>query len=283
MKFPQAITLRGLRWMLASTMVACLTIFPAIAFGQKTTGSQDALIQQTLIPEAAPSPIVFPNRTMFCENLNLLPDTSNGGAFTRITDDDELIMEFAPNGVFQYRTYTSPQGPVFLWGTEPSPVKSVMLATAGNTILSFSSQIQVLAIIVRAGVDTYVFSYAYPTSPITYSDINLNTGSLQNVNRVNICWGTAVAPSAATARVSGRVIDANGFGISGAVISATDAASGDVLRSRTNAFGYYTFDSLIVGQVYVIAASHKRYAFPEPTRTISLTEDLADFDFIANP
>lgn len=69
----------------------------------------------------------------------------------------------------------------------------------------------------------------------------------------------ALVPSAANVSVSGRVT-ANGRGVSRANVTITDA-QGNLRRAITNAFGYYRFDEVGVGQNYVIEAASKKYTF----------------------
>ncbi|MGI8812875.1 MAG: carboxypeptidase-like regulatory domain-containing protein [Pyrinomonadaceae bacterium] len=92
-----------------------------------------------------------------------------------------------------------------------------------------------------------------------------------------------LAPSAAPASVSGRVIDSYGRGVSGARITVTEASDGSSHVVLTNGFGYYTVDNLPAGELYVVTVAHKRYTFTDDTRALSLNEDVADLDFIANP
>lgn len=94
---------------------------------------------------------------------------------------------------------------------------------------------------------------------------------------------TQLAPSAAHASVSGRTVDSFGNGISGARIMIMNAASGELRHTFTNPFGYYTIDDLEIGGFYVVTVSHKRYAFTDDTRTLTLNEDFSGLDFVANP
>jgi len=79
------------------------------------------------------------------------------------------------------------------------------------------------------------------------------------------------------------VVDAYGYGISGARVAVTNAADGSQHMALTNAFGYYTVTELEVDNFYVMSVSHRRYTFTDGTRTFSLNDNLADVDFIANP
>ena len=90
-------------------------------------------------------------------------------------------------------------------------------------------------------------------------------------------------PSAAPASISGRAVTSFGYGIGGARVLVTNAATGEVSFATTSPFGYYTVGGLPVGDFYIVTISHKRYAFSDNTRTFSLNEDLAEMDFVANP
>jgi hypothetical protein len=55
--------------------------------------------------------------------------------------------------------------------------------------------------------------------------------------------------------------------------------SGEILTSRTNRLGYYTFTDLAVGETYIFNVFSKRYQFNP--KVISLTEDLDELNFTA--
>jgi hypothetical protein len=86
------------------------------------------------------------------------------------------------------------------------------------------------------------------------------------------------APTAASASVSGRILTADGRGVSNAVVTITDS-SGVARRVITGPFGYYRFDDVRVGETYVLDVTAKRYQFTP--RTVSVLDELTDVDFIA--
>ena len=59
--------------------------------------------------------------------------------------------------------------------------------------------------------------------------------------------------------------------------------SGNVRRVLTGSFGYYRFNEIDAGQTVVISIAAKRYIFANPTRIVSVQDELADVDFIAEP
>lgn len=88
-------------------------------------------------------------------------------------------------------------------------------------------------------------------------------------------------PSAAPASITGRVATQSGRGISGAVVTIFNTATGESQSYLTNSFGYYRFNDLPVSDFYVMTVSHKRYLFLEASRSFTLEEDMFNMDFIA--
>jgi hypothetical protein len=91
-----------------------------------------------------------------------------------------------------------------------------------------------------------------------------------------------IAPTAATVSISGRVTTANGQGISNALLTLT-LPDGTQRRAMTSTFGYYRFEGVEVGQVYILEAASRRYAFADPTRILALQEEVTGMDFTAMP
>lgn len=86
--------------------------------------------------------------------------------------------------------------------------------------------------------------------------------------------------TSASVPVSGRVVTANGQGISKTLVSLDDG-TGSPRTSLTNAFGYFSFDDVPTGVTYSISASNKRYQFVTPTRVMTIMEVVNDADFTA--
>jgi hypothetical protein len=92
-----------------------------------------------------------------------------------------------------------------------------------------------------------------------------------------------LAPTAATASISGRAMVKGGEGVPGVLISLTDPFSGVTWVSRTNMFGYYVFNEIPTGFPYVLVARSRRTVFYENTLSLTLLEDTTDLNFIAVP
>lgn len=87
----------------------------------------------------------------------------------------------------------------------------------------------------------------------------------------------ALAPNAANVDVGGRIIRADGVGISKAIVTLTDQ-SGNIRLVRSNSFGFYNFEEVNVGQTYTLTVTSKKHVFSP--RLLNLTEAVSDFDFI---
>lgn len=73
----------------------------------------------------------------------------------------------------------------------------------------------------------------------------------------------------------------NGHGIRNAAVTIT-GPDGTTRTAVTGSFGFYRFEDLEVGETYVITVSAKKYSFANPTRVISLNEDLNEENFVAD-
>ena len=87
-------------------------------------------------------------------------------------------------------------------------------------------------------------------------------------------------PTAAAVSVSGRVTTSSGQGVSNARVFITDSG-GNARLAITSSFGYYRFDNVAAGEIYIIAVSAKRYTFTP--QALQVNDNLANVDFVASP
>ncbi|MCZ2391127.1 MAG: hypothetical protein LC113_08625 [Acidobacteria bacterium] len=121
----------------------------------------------------------------------------------------------------------------------------------------------------------------YDAATGNFLEINLTTGAPGD-NDHNYDFGFVTAPSAAPVSVSGLVTTADGRGIINVRVSLTEE-SGAIRTALTGPFGYFRFDDVESGQGVVLAVSAKRFTFAQPRRFISLDDNIADADWVANP
>ena len=87
--------------------------------------------------------------------------------------------------------------------------------------------------------------------------------------------------TAAPAKITGRILTADGSGI--AKVSVTMTNSSGLLRTAlSSSFGYFSFDDVPVGDVYILSVSVKQFQFSENVRVIFVMQDT-DINFIADP
>ena len=263
----------------------CLSLSASFAFGQDRSATRSAIKVESssAVPEAIVSPIVYVGQNTTCADLN----ASALPALAHISED--WGIKFAksadgglPNGTF---TFTDDQTAFYprtlLDGAPAYPTRTITFTTANNParMLSFSSQVQITAVLIKAGPD----SYAYPYSPFIFSDTNLDTGDNRGISHILFCYGLPGGTTAGDGSVSGRVVNSFGVGISNARMSLVDASTGEALTAITNAFGYYTIDNIAVGEFYVLNIAHKRYKFAESSKAFSVNDSVANVDFVATP
>jgi subtilisin family serine protease len=89
-----------------------------------------------------------------------------------------------------------------------------------------------------------------------------------------------MAPSAAPVNVSGKVVGTNGRGINNVSVQAYDAMTGAIYSTSTNSLGNYNFSGLLTTHFYTVTVSAKRYYFRPDSQDFSLTDNLANVNFV---
>lgn len=92
-----------------------------------------------------------------------------------------------------------------------------------------------------------------------------------------------LGPTAAGASISGRVVLSDGSGIRNAAISITGNSLTQPRIAKTSAFGYFSIDGLAAGETYVVTVNSKRYTFSAPSQIVTLTDNIGNVDFVAEP
>jgi hypothetical protein len=85
---------------------------------------------------------------------------------------------------------------------------------------------------------------------------------------------TIQAPTAANAKVIGRLVTSNGRALSNALVVLTNTNSGETYRVRSSPFGRFSFEDLTGGNFYILEVQSKRYIFNQ--QSFTLNEDLTD-------
>ncbi|MEO7538588.1 MAG: hypothetical protein ABIV21_01040, partial [Pyrinomonadaceae bacterium] len=71
------------------------------------------------------------------------------------------------------------------------------------------------------------------------------------------------------------------LGIRNADMILTGNSLTEPLRVTTSSFGYFLFEGLQTGETYVVTVNSRRFTFQAPSRVVSLVDNIADLDFVA--
>ena len=94
---------------------------------------------------------------------------------------------------------------------------------------------------------------------------------------------TPLAPTAATASISGRILSAESGGVRNVIISLSGLSGGRARTARSTTFGFYQFENVPVGETYILTVRSNRFVFLPDTRIVTLLDDLTGMDFTAQP
>jgi hypothetical protein len=277
----------------------CVAALGTATFAQKTRAFggtrgpltvEPTISQPVISPEAAPTPttgpVLFANSNLNCSDLvgvtGFSNITANTNQFKYGTSDSNYNF---PDTSFFFKTYSTSGGPVeTIPANDPrfntkTITFSLSQGAGVHTLNDFSSQLSISAVIFKLGNDSYAFDYA--TGTFTGGTVSIS-GVQQGFSHIIFCFENSLIPTAADISVSGRVLTADGRAVSGARVAITNVATGRVYSAMTNPFGYYTIENLDSEAFYVATIAKKGTKFVEDSKSFSLTDNLADLDFVAN-
>jgi len=124
----------------------------------------------------------------------------------------------------------------------------------------------------------------FPSQVTPFSLNNaLNTATVTGVENFSF-WGIGgFSPSSSTGNIGGRVVTASGQGLRGAAVVVTGNSLPSPRIVRTGSLGYFSVEGLDTGQTYIVTVVSKRFTFSQPSRVVTLTDNINDVDFIADP
>lgn len=142
------------------------------------------------------------------------------------------------------------------------------------------------------GTNTYRLADLIPAG--SGWDLSTNTSSSAlGISESNVIVGTAVfsglvhgyamIPVVTNVTVSGRVLTAGGAGIRNTLVTASGGDLPSPITVVTGSFGYFNFVGLHTGQTYSITVATKRYVVAQPSRNVSPSGNVVNFDFVADP
>jgi len=207
-------------------------------------------------------------------NTNGTLDTSfsgDGKVTTSVTSGADTINDLAiyPNGVIVVAgSATSGTSDFALAEYEPS---GILFTSFGN--------MGIVTTQIGANEDT-------ATAIALQSDNKIVTvgGSFSNSDfDFAIARYIPFAATAALGNIKGRILDTQGNPIIGMRVTLTNVATGETLITTTNEKGYYVFESLPLGNDFIVQPQSRKYLFSPSSNAISLVQQSSDFNFIAQP
>ncbi|HQU85155.1 MAG TPA: hypothetical protein PKY59_18590 [Pyrinomonadaceae bacterium] len=116
-------------------------------------------------------------------------------------------------------------------------------------------------------------------TPVPFAlDTTANTISAVNISNFSD-WAVGNTITTSTdAFLSGKVTDAMGNGIRNVKVTLTNQY-GNMQIQTTNSFGEYKFEHLILGNVYIVSVNGKKLRFENPSRVITVNENVGEIDF----
>ena len=99
----------------------------------------------------------------------------------------------------------------------------------------------------------------------------------------NIVTIPGSSPTAAGVKIEGKVVTTFGSGIPRSKVTVLNLSTGASTSVLTNNFGRFSFESLPVGDVYmVMVEGSRRHRFQNASRMMNLYEDVTDVIFTAD-
>jgi len=143
-----------------------------------------------------------------------------------------------------------------------------------------------LLVLLNAGQPQVNENGAATGTTVSMQRIPNGSGGQRNTNSYQVLAptpdGPNLGPAVVTVSLAGRVTDAFGHGIGGARLLLESSVLPAPRLALTSSFGYYSFDGLPAG-TYMVTINSKRHVFAVPTRVITISENVANFDFVAEP
>lgn len=93
----------------------------------------------------------------------------------------------------------------------------------------------------------------------------------------------SLTPTAEFASVSGHVATSTGDGIQAATVTVSGGVLAYPTAVRTTATGDYRVDGIRVGSTYIVTVRAKNRVFTNPSRAVSVLDDVTGVDFVAQP
>lgn len=282
--------------------LSVITLVIAIGFGQITANAQSVVVNYDFLSTTAGTPCayggpatVFPDVTSSYTSSAAACTTPAGTASTvppafvaNASNQSVSITGFA-TGVTQSFTFQIGNVSSFLdyqvffqtqrSGTGPANA-TLQYSLNGTTFTDF----QTITVPTAFGAFNFDLSAvtAIENQPTVYFRILASSGSnVAGTFRVDNFQVQANVTTSANAQVGGRVTDGDGKGLAKVSVKISGGELSEPIYAMTNPFGYFNFE-VPVGQTYIVTVQSKQYVFSNPSRLISVSDNVGDLNFVAD-
>ncbi len=182
-------------------------------------------------------------------------------------DDGELLFNALPSGGYVVVGSTQP----ITWSNGGDFNSNVTIELSTNGGASYDT-------VIASGVaNTGSFDWNVPYLPTYSGRIRVRETGFAGVETVSAAeFSIGLAPTSASVRIGGRVSDINGSGVGNLSVEIMNT-EGEILKARTNSFGYYALEGLPAGQTYFVEVRHRNRSIA--SRVITVEQDLYDVNF----
>lgn len=206
------------------------------------------------------------------------PTANNGTALTQINPGGTTNLT-VPAGTF---TASDPGG-----GTVTS-IRITAFPTGGATSITINGTLYTSATFPVGGVVVPANTSGNPTQTIQVDPLNggrtivipyvaIDNAGIESSTPATASLPVLAGATAGEVSITGRVLDDQGRGAGRSIVTVVGQDGVEHIR-MTNPFGYFRVKGLNVNQLYVVQVTHKRFTYD--SRSVSLTEDLANVDFV---
>lgn len=170
-----------------------------------------------------------------------------------------------------------------------APGVGILSAWAWSDSASFTANGTSMAAPHVAGTVALYLQDNPTASPAQATNALLGDASNVTVNPVNdgspnlMVFTAPAGPTAGEATVSGQVVRNDGRALRNIRVVLRNASTGEARLALTNAFGYYTFSDVEVGEFYTLGIQSKSYHFANSPYAFNLGEDFTAAAFVGVP
>lgn len=154
---------------------------------------------------------------------------------------------------------------------------SLNINTATSMTMTFGYPELPLSEILTGGKEEKFLSDRAPEATNGTWTLTISDNATGDIGTINA--GTTVnvdfsPPTAANAFVEGRLVTTDGRGVMNSTVLITNTSTNEIFQTRSSSFGFFRFNSLPTGTIYVIQVISKRYQFP--ARVLQLDDNVTD-------